>query len=43
MNYGGGGLIETSGEMWVLSQRLGAAGKEMVSPVVFGGPTLIVD
>jgi len=35
MNYGGGGLIETSGEMWVLSQVVGVGAKEIVSPVVF--------
>ncbi|MEP6569267.1 MAG: FkbM family methyltransferase [Acidobacteriota bacterium] len=35
MNYGGGGLIETSGEMWVVSQAVVAACKEIVSPVVF--------
>lgn len=35
MNYGGGGLIETSGEIWVLSQIVGKACEDIDSPVVF--------
>ncbi len=35
MNYGGGGLIETSGEVWVLSQVVSAACRKTLSPVVF--------
>ena len=35
MNYGGGGLIETSGEIWVLSNVVAKAFKNVASPVVF--------
>lgn len=35
MNYGGGGLIETSGETWVLSNVVSEACKGIASPVVF--------
>jgi FkbM family methyltransferase len=35
MNYGGGGLIETSGEAWVLANVVSAACKGTTSPVVF--------
>jgi len=35
MNYGGGGLIETSGEVWVLSQVVSAACRKITTPVVF--------
>jgi len=35
MNYGGGGLIETSGEIWVLSNVVSEACKGIASPVVF--------
>ena len=35
MNYGGGGLIETSGEAWVLSQMVRPACAGLASPIVF--------
>jgi FkbM family methyltransferase len=35
MNYGGGGLIESSGETWVLSEIAARACNEIDSPVVF--------
>ncbi|MFL6282256.1 MAG: FkbM family methyltransferase [Pyrinomonadaceae bacterium] len=35
MNYGGGGLIETSGEEWVLSNIVGPACGNVDGPVVF--------
>lgn len=35
MNYGGGGLIETSGEVWLLSNVVSKACKDIPSPVVF--------
>ena len=35
MNYGGGGLIASSGEIWVLSQVVRKACKDIDSPVVF--------
>lgn len=35
MNYGGGGLIETSGEEWVLANVVGPACRRVESPVVF--------
>lgn len=35
MNYGGGGLIETSGETWVLVNTVSAACEGIASPVVF--------
>ncbi len=35
MNYGGGGLIETSGEMWVLANVVSQACKDIATPVVF--------
>lgn len=35
MNYGGGGLIETSGEAWVLSNVVGQACKGTNAPVIF--------
>ncbi|HEX9423775.1 MAG TPA: FkbM family methyltransferase [Pyrinomonadaceae bacterium] len=35
MNYGGGGLIESSGEIWVLSQIVSKACKDNPSPVLF--------
>jgi FkbM family methyltransferase len=35
MNYGGGGLIESSGEIWVLSEIVSKACKGIESPVIF--------
>ncbi|HSS20766.1 MAG TPA: FkbM family methyltransferase [Pyrinomonadaceae bacterium] len=35
MNYGGGGLIETSGETWVLSEVVANACKHLSGPVIF--------
>jgi FkbM family methyltransferase len=35
MNYGGGGVIETSGEDWVLNEVVAPACKAIVPPVVF--------
>jgi FkbM family methyltransferase len=35
MNYGGGGLIETSGEVWVLSNVVAEACKSTAEPIVF--------
>ena len=35
MNYGGGGLIETSGEVWVLSEMVRPACAGVATPVVF--------
>ena len=35
MNYGGGGLIETSGEIWVLSEMVRPACAGVTTPVVF--------
>ena len=35
MNYGGGGLIETSGEVWVLSEMVRPACAGLTTPVVF--------
>lgn len=35
MNYGGGGLIETSGEEWVLANVVGPACRRVQDPVVF--------
>ncbi|MGH9928637.1 MAG: FkbM family methyltransferase [Pyrinomonadaceae bacterium] len=35
MNYSGGGLIESSGEIWVLSEILAKACKHLPAPVVF--------
>lgn len=35
MNYGGGGLIETSGEAWVLSEVVRPACAGLAAPVVF--------
>lgn len=35
MNYGGGGLIETSGEIKVLTNVVGTAFRDLASPVVF--------
>ena len=35
MNYGGGGLIESSGEKWVLSQIVSKACKHIDSPTMF--------
>jgi hypothetical protein len=35
MNYGGGGLIETSGEVWVLSHVVREACARISAPVVF--------
>src|SRR5438132_9926518 len=35
MNYGGGGLIESSGETWVLSEVVAPACQDVAVPVVF--------
>ncbi len=35
MNYGGGGLIENSGEVWLLSNVVSKACQDIPSPVVF--------
>jgi FkbM family methyltransferase len=35
MNYGGGGLIECSGETWVLSQVVANRCKQVADPVIF--------
>lgn len=35
MNYGGGGLIESSGETWVLSEVVAVACKDTSLPIVF--------
>jgi FkbM family methyltransferase len=35
MNYGGGGLIETSGEQWVVSNLVRPALERIASPIVF--------
>src|SRR5688500_3363601 len=35
MNYGGGALIETSGEAWVLSEMVRPACAALATPVVF--------
>lgn len=35
MNYGGGGLIESSGELWVLENVISARLKDVSQPVVF--------
>jgi FkbM family methyltransferase len=35
MNYGGGGLIETSGEIWVLSNVIRTVCEDIDAPVVF--------
>lgn len=35
MNYGGGGLIETSGETWVLREVVAKRCRQVVEPVVF--------
>src|SRR2546423_3368018 len=35
MNYGGGGLVETSGEEWVVERVVSAALKDVEGPVVF--------
>src|SRR5687768_4563829 len=35
MNYGGGGLIESSGEEWVLSEVVATACHNVAEPVVF--------
>jgi FkbM family methyltransferase len=35
MNYGGGGLVESSGEEWVLSEVVGVACRGVEAPVIF--------
>ncbi len=35
MNYGGGGLIESSGETWVLSEVIAPGCKQVAVPVIF--------
>lgn len=35
MNYGGGGLIESSGEMWVLSEVVAGRCRQIAAPIIF--------